>query len=408
MTAHELRDTWAVSGDELELFKETIADITNSTYVVDAHTARMTLLHFAGVSPNDPDKLMFTVHSKRQVEEKRLLGTTLKTGTLTSSGVTPEFIDELKSKSKLMMRLDNAGAQREDFYFTSARLARDLAARAQLAGDAVYDPTNERDIYIMSRYIATPSNVQVVIRRNSSENNAVQKIFAMPTMTYQHFDQRIILEMLDAITKELGVPKCQKWYIDHFITQLWVTFPDKADDVSKTYGLPDTLVPGVLMETSNTGDCSLRVIAFWERKRGVHARLGIYEREHRGRADSATVVADMSHKLMPNYTELPYRLCELLTIDIKDPTAAIEAVFHMANISKELGRKRSQNLLDAMTDLVSTRTSMTGYELAMMFMDLPSYDMDETVLVKAEQIAGKVPFLNFEKIAKSTTAVTSA
>lgn len=53
----------------------------------------------------------------------------------------------------------------------------------------------------------------------------------------------------------------------------------------------------------------------------------------------------------------------------------------MANIPKELGRKRSQNLLDVMTDLVSTRTSMTGYELAMMFMDLPSYDMDETVLV---------------------------
>ncbi len=32
MTAHELRDAWAVSGDELEQFKETIADITNSTY----------------------------------------------------------------------------------------------------------------------------------------------------------------------------------------------------------------------------------------------------------------------------------------------------------------------------------------------------------------------------------------
>lgn len=409
MNTHELRDAWEVTGKDIQGFIDSLDNLTGSTYVVDAHTEGLTLFHYIASDPNDPNKMMFSVHSKQQHEMKQSLGTSLDLRSLDGSGATKEFIDELQLNNKLMLRLGNAGAQREDIYFASAHLSRDLAMRASLAGDAVYDPTEERDAYIMSRYVKAPADVKIVIRRNSSGNNAIHKVFAMPTSTYKHFDQHILLDMLHELEADLGKAHCQFWIINHFLTQIWLTFPEKAADICKVYGLPETLTPGVLLETSDTGDCSVRAVAFWERTACSHARIGIYEREHRGKITEEDILAGMHGNLMPHYTKLPNRLCELLTIDLDDPVAAIEAVFQMAHIKKLLGKKRSENLMDVMTGLVSGRTSMTGYELAMMFMDLPTqYSMDPAVIVAAEEIAGKVPFLDFEKIAQATTAVTLA
>lgn len=409
MKTHELRDEWKVEGTDLKDFTDVLDDLTDSTYVVDARTEALSLLHFISTSPADPEKLMFSVHSKKQRELKQALGTSLDLRTLNKSGVSEEFVKELQLQSKLMLRLGNAGAQREDIYFASSHLSRDLAMRASLGGEAVYDPTEERDAYIMSRYAKAPMDAKIVIRRNSSENNAVHKVFAMPTAGYKHFDQHILLDMLHELETELGEAHCQVWTIDHFLTQIWLTFPDKAEDMCKVYGLPETLTPGVLLETSDTGDCSVRAVAFWERSPISHARIGLYEREHRGKITNEDILNGMHKELMPRYTELPNRLCELLTIDLNDPVAAVESVVHMAHIKKLLGKKRTENLVDVMTTLVSGRTSMTGYELAMLFIDMPrQFVMDENIIPIAEEIAGKVPFLDFEKIAKATTAVTLA
>jgi len=409
MKTHELRDDWKIEGTNIQDFMDALDDLTGSTYVVDARTEALTLLHFIATSPANPNRMMFSVHSKEQHELKQALGTGLDLKSMDGSGVTDGFVDELQLRSKLMLRLGNAGAQREDIYFTSSHLSRDLAMRASIAGDAVYDPTAERDAYIVSRYAKTPADIKIIIRRNSSENNAIHKIFAMPTNTYKHIDQHILLDMLCELETELGKAKCQAWTVNHFLTQIWLTFPEKAEDMCKVYGLPETLTPGVLLETSDTGDCSVRAVAFWERTARSHARIGLYEREHRGKITVEDILSGMRKELMPRYTELPNRLCDLLTIDLDDPVAAIEAVFQMAHIKKLLGKKRSENLMDVMTGLVSGRASMTGYELAMMFMDLPTqYVMDPSVTVAAEEIAGKVPFLDFEKIAKATTSVMLA
>ena len=79
----------------------------------------------------------------------------------------------------------------------------------------------------------------------------------------------------------------------------------------------------------------------------------------------------------------------------------------MVGMKQAFGKKRTENLLDIMTGLVASSASMTAYEMAMMFLDLPTrFEMDSLVREAAENIAGRVPFLDFEKIAKSSTAVT--
>lgn len=403
MKTHELMDDWKVSGTDLAEFKDRIEDISNSTYVTNISTDKLTMLHYLNTQGT---KLLFSVLMKHQIEANKQIGTRLDIQMLYDNGISQDFIDELED-TKLMLRLDGEGAQREDIYFTSSHLSRDLAARAQLAGDAVYDPTIERDTYIMSRYSKQCNKAMAVVRRNSSDNNAVHKVFALPTATYRQIDQRILIDIIDQLEADLGKCECRNWSIDHFMTRIFLSFPEKAEDISAVYGLPDVLVPGFLLETSDTGDCSVRVISCWERKRGCFARFGAVEREHRGRVCENDILATMKEKLMKKYTQLPQRLCELMTIDLHDPVAAVEHVFNDVAMAHALGKKRSDNLKDIMTGLVSSATSMTAYEIAMMFLDFPSrFEIDSIVREAAEEVAGKVPFLNFEKIAKTATTST--
>lgn len=409
MKAIELMDSWSASGTDYNEFSKTLTDLAQSTYIANLNTAEVTLMHYKGRSPDEPEKMVFTIHSAAQMAEKKARTSRMNIDGLKAHGVTDAFIGEFEDKAKLMMRMAGSGMQRQDFYFTSSHLSRDLAARASLAGDAVYEPTDFRDNYIMYRYATYPVDAAAVIRKNTKETSVVHKVFALPSSTYCPIDQRAILSMVKSLVDELGKFECRKWYIDHFITQLWLTFPEKAEDISKTYDLPDVFIPGVLLETSDTGDCSLRAIAFWEHKRTGHARIGMFEREHRGNIEVNEVVDRMRDRLMVRYMELPHRLCELLAIDISDPTAAVEKIFKMLHATKLLGKKRALNLQERIIEEISATTSMTGYEMAMLFMDLPlRYEGDDSSRIAIEEMAGRVPFLDFTQIAKSTTAVTLA
>lgn len=403
MKAAQLIDTWFETGHDYNEFVDLVQDITQSTYSFGTLTDDITLLHCLGVNPAKPDNLTFSLSGKKQIVENRYANINLDIATSKVQGVTDEFIDEIVYRSKLMLRLYSEGGG-QTFCFASSHLNRDLAARARLGGDAVYTPTALRNRYIMENFVNLPVSASAVIRCNVDEGNRVHKVFALPTSNYTYIPQTMLLDMADALVRELGEFECDHWYIDHFITRVWLTFPEKAKDVCEVYKLPETLVPGVLLETSDTGDCSIRAIAYWKRKGA--ARIGTYEHEHRGTVEPTKVIDNMQMKLMPRYTELPKRLCELLTIDLPDPAASIERTFSMLNANKILGKKRAENFVKAMTDEVSSLGTMTAYEMAMMFIDLPArYAAEKSLVDSLEEMVGRVPFLDFTKIAKASSSV---
>lgn len=403
MKAAQLIDTWFKTGHDYNEFVDLVQNITKSTYSFGTLTDDITLLHCLGANPNKPDTLTFSMSGKKQIAENRFANINLDIAETKSQGLTDEFVDEIVSRSKLMLRLySDSGGQ--TFCFASSHLSRDLAARARLGGDAVYTPTALRNRYIMENFVSLPVNTSAVIRCNIDEGNHVHKVFALPTSNYTYIPQTMILDMADALAGELGKFECDHWYIDHFITRVWLTFPEKAKDICDVHKLPETLTPGVLLETSDTGDCSIRAIAYWKRKGA--ARIGTYEHEHRGTVEPTKILDGMQAKLMPRYTELPKRLCELLTIDLPDPAASIERIFSMLNANKILGKKRAANFVEAMTGEVSSLGTMTAYEMAMMFIDLPARYVEEKALVDSlEEMVGRVPFLDFHKIAKASSSV---
>lgn len=397
----DLLDSWSASGTDLNEFKEIIQNVANSTYTVQVDTNQLTMMHFLGWNAKVEDRMNLSVHSEAQYLEGKIQKVALNIAKLKSNA---QFIEEVTTVAPLMMNLNHAGYQKGDFYFTSGHLSRDLGARANLAGDAIYDATDDRDSYIMSRYVKKPETATAVIRYD--DTNSIHKVFALASGNYCHIDQTILLDMIGRLEADLGKAECQAWKIDHFLTQIWLTFPENADDICETYGLPDKFIPGVLLETSDSGDCSLRAVAYWQHSSSIRsrARIGLYERMHRGRFSSIDVLNTMPTKLMGKYMELPNRLAELLTIDIAEPDEVIAKILKMLNADKLIGKKRTKNLCDCLCSEVGSRTTMTAYELAVMFMDLPSrISIDATCTESIENMAGRAPFVNFAKLAKSTT-----
>ena len=307
-----------------------------------------------------------------------------------------QWLQEIVENSKLIIRFNKS------VFFTSAYLSRDLAARAQLSGDGMYDPTDERDKFIMSRYIKAPSTVNLLVRKCDEH---FSKIFAMPSRNYCHIRQTILFNMIAELKNQLGEFECDGWYIDHNITKIRLSFPQKAKDISDVYNLPDALIPGVVLETSDTGDCSLRVAAVWKKPHGGYSTFGVFEREHRGKFDESVAIEAMNDKLIPMYTKLPERLCELLEIDITEPGAAIEAALKMCGAEKSLGKKRYSSLMDALTAEIPKGAKMTGYDLVMLFMDLPCRTEEARCKEFFQNAAGRLPYLDFDKIASASSKI---
>lgn len=406
MKAIQLLDTWKITGTDYKEFAAIVEDITQNTIIRQLKTDSLGLY---SVIPErcTPKKIALHAYTaQRALEHLEPARSALNLETCEKKMMPEEFLKEILQSSRLLLTVG-----KNTTYFTSHYLCRDLAARADLGGDAIYTPTEERDAYIMSRYAQKPMDVHMVIRKGFSENNIpLYKVFALPSYTYQYIRQTFLLDIHKNLQELFGASECEFWAIDHNLTKIWLSFPEKADDISKVYKLPDTLIPGVLMETSDTGDCALRVVAAWKKKSSNSRPLiGIFEREHRGKFSESEALKKVDDELAAVYAKLPERLCELLTIDLPEPDAAIEKAFSMLGTVKAIGKKRTKILLESLIGELPPDAKMTGYDLSMLFMDLPTrFIGDERSKEFFEKAAGRLPFLDFEKIAAATTSVTLA
>lgn len=397
MNNNDLLDSWCREGNDFSEFAKVLTDLDRHTGVMLYNTRDIGLYSLVPEACTEDFYALSYVDSETKPSPYHLKQTSTLIQTM-SEKLRKELLDD----SRLIMRLDKHA------YLTSHYLCRDFAARADIGGDAIYSPSKERDAYVMSRYAQVERDVFIVYRfANVEPERTLKKVFSMPSSSYSYIRQTFLLDIFAELEKAFGYGVCEFWSIDHNITRIWLSFPEKAEDISKVYGLPDTLIPGVLMETSDTGDCALRVVAAWKKKSsGSRSTIGVFEREHRGTFSESQAMERVKNELATTYTKLPERLCELLTIDIPEPDAAIEETFRLLGVEKGVGKKQARIILEGLINRIPAGEKMTGYDLAMLFIDIPSLVVkNDRIKEFFEKAAGKVPFLDFDKIMSATSKV---
>lgn len=393
MKNNELLDSWSRSGCDISEFCRTIEMLDDSTRAIDVITDSLELLS-VNADATAKDYTALRIYNYDQAMNKKLASHTgLKTESAISAGYSEELIEELQLRSKLAIRYGKT------FYLTSKGLIRDLAARAELGGMAIYDPTEQRDAYIVSRYAKNPARAIGIVRYG--ENPKVGKLFAMASKGYCYVPQKFIIDLLNNFKKSMGETECKAWTVDHSLTLIEVFFTERAEDLAATYKLPDMPIPGIRIETSDTGDCSIIASSIWKTKRSTISGES-YSRKHSGRFSPSEVLDGITNTVFSTYTKLPERLCELAVMPLSNPGAVIRHVMKSLKADKVMGKKRAASLTDALILELDISADYTAYDIAMIFLDLPDrvgfIDKDEEKFLKRdlEKMCYKAPFLKYD------------
>lgn len=397
-----LEDDWFESGSDLDEFKALISEVDRRTFVFPVNMNSIDLLTPIEINEN-------TVRFATPLLNKSAGGYDVlcfNTEKAIKTGTPPRLIEEMKRKTKLMLKYNEA------FYFASVGLTRDLGARAGLAGDGLYESTLERNTYFASRYKRTGCDATAVIR----QDNYTSKVFGLASPQYAHVKQKILYEFLQQIEPELGPAECVRWRVDHNLTWLLVRFPEKAADIAATYGFSgiELPTPGLLLETSDTGCCSLTVSSVWYMPRGKDfVKAESHSRKHYGQVSPADFKSDVSSKVWATYTLLPERLCDLALISVSTPRDLIEKIFEhkigRQTLYDIVGKRDAKGIIEAVCVEFNPTTSYTAYDIVMSLMLLPEriFDPGKNRQDELRKAVYRIPFLPIEKMMAKKTVVLS-
>lgn len=245
----------------------------------------------------------------------------------------------------------------------------------------------------------SPEIVTVVIRKQ----NDVKKLMAVNSNSYRYVPQTILCDIANHFVAAnyvgLGEAVCKEWEVNHEASSLQLLFPEKAEHLQQTYGLPDKIIPGIELITSDVGECSITCKGFFMIK-GSRIIQREYKKEHKGDVDPDNIITNIDNKIFSEYTKLPSRLCELLTIDVADVPFALDTAFNELKIRK-FGEKTDTKLKNALLTELPSGRNYTAYDLAMSILslqgrvaDVPAYAAREL-----EEKCIKAPFLHWEQFA---------
>lgn len=315
---------------------------------------------------------------------------------IVAKGMNEQFLKEI-SDSKTIFVMDG-----KTTLFVGEGLFNTFGQRLDLTGRRMNKPSfvrNELVQEVLDEQLDKPDVVTAILRTQ----NGVKKVFAVHSNSYPYVPQTILPDIAErfiaANYSGLGEAVCDGWEVNHHYSTIKVVFPQKAKAIQATYGLPDEVVPGLILTTSDLGENSVTVKGIFS-IRGSSVVQKVIKKQHKGVVNPDDVIDKVDREVFSEYTKLPARLCELMTIDVADVQYSLDEAFRGLGIRK-FGDKTSDKITEALTMELPAGGSYTAYDLAMSILSLQGRLSDVPVytLRELEGKCAKAPFLKWEKFA---------
>lgn len=397
MNENFLLDSWEESkyDDSIEGFRKMIERMDEGTKYIKTQLNRVDVLHVMNNQDEEnPGSLRFFRFGPPTEEgcaNVHVGGFTQKS--LLEKGA-EELVTEAKRSNNTIFRLMGKT------YFTDYYAFRTLAQILE-RGKEFLEPRFSRD-YAMS--IDMHGNtygtkeVTFVVRKAGD----LSKVYAVHSGQYVPVKQAALLEICDKLSEYFGKVKMNWWQINHQFSTAILTFPEKAEEITDFYKLPDKFVPGVRICISDTGRSSLTIEGNWQVAQNSYNRTKKVSKKHAGKNDEKTLVQDLlieaEQQIFSEFAALPKQLSILLNINVSDPAAAIEEIVKKIGMGheKQLGIKITKKIKEQLIASLNPNLYYTAYDITMMFLSLPSciYGLKESALEKLERLVSKVPWLD--------------
>jgi hypothetical protein len=204
----------------------------------------------------------------------------------------------------------------------------------------------------------------------------------------------------------LGEPEVNYWFVNHDICETCITFPEIASETAKAYDkLPDQVLPGILLRSSDTGkSCvDVKAVAFIGNSRH-YIILETKKRKHTGEVDVDQFVEDANEVILENVRTLPELLQNMTENVIYEAGSgkanfakvrlAISKTIKYCGLTKIIGKKREKELKTALVAELNPDRDYTEYDIAAMIMKIGDRISEVTQFMRDQlgEACAKAPF----------------
>lgn len=422
MVKVKLTDSWVASGTEIADLRQVMNEISDCTKGIDVAvddiqfvtTTKHPDLENALACIFTGDKNLLSEIAPQKRARPKCRGRILRKEELDSEDFM-SLLDETLNQTGLFLR----DAAHGKWYFVSMNVLSKLSFYG-CGGSFMTKPARE----LNTKSTVDRNNFAMAALMNSGVDklkfivrscNGFSKVFALTSRKYAVIPQDVLLDIYDQIEKEnlLGKTQCKSWKVDHFFTQIAITFPEKGEELRKLYNIPDRrLVPGLVLETSDTGECSVIIRTGWFIGSSYILESEV-SRKHIGKVDTKKIIESVNN-VFDRYTRLPERLCELMLINITPTNAdvstpagqianrkaiddAVDMIFRDLSISTAITKKSDEELRPLVKAQFSDSVSYSAYDVVVQLFSLgeklPGLSQMQKKML--EKMIGKMPYLKF-------------
>ena len=411
----KLNDNWEVSGIDFDEFVEIINELGKMTKCRKVSTAEMELLLSGYESRNFANTIRLTPELIKVLDEHLV---DMITGSFDpdemelpvleqkiESEYDHDLYRETFRESGFMMK------EKEKCFYISRNALPSLFSRLKLGGEKMYNTNIVRNLLVGKMLYEQgiqaedravfknpeDTNASIVYRELKDGEKTLRKIFFVPTNKYCPIPLMVLPEIAEKICDDdiLGDPDIQYWRVNHDIAEIVITFPAIAEETASAYTkLPDEVLPGVLIRTSDTGkSCvDVKAVAFVGRSHH-YITLETSKRKHTGEVTSDEIVNEANEVVLRNVRVLPELLANLtenviyepgVTKDVSVVRKAISKTILYCGLTKVLGKKREKDLKTGLFAEINEERVYTQYDIAAMIMkisdriaEIPQYMRDQ-------------------------------
>lgn len=404
-----LLDDWSSSGTTMEEFKELVKRVAESTKFIKCNSKELTVLSFDYLDEEKGHYVFnafnpLTVPSETKKAPNSKLS--LQLDVLLEHGDFEDLIDEVVNKVGVVFY---NGVR---CFFVSKKVITQRLQPFGLNGDFLGEKSYERDLLIAKQFGKKALFRTLVVR----EYDGRKKVFSMLSERYKQVSQDILIEIFETLTKNglMGKVECSYWELDHFSSYVKIEFPEKAEEFQTTYGLPKPIIPGILLETSDTGDCALRVIGTWRTSKSVSHHSEVSKR-HSGGQSVESLLEEVNNEIFAEYTKMPEALCELMAQNITDPAwdltshkdqaknkkmieRVLKNAFKKLGIVGAIGKHSEVALYQQLCYEFDPAIAYTAYDIATSIMTMPERveGLHKLFKDKLAKAVGKAPYIKYE------------
>lgn len=415
-----LMDDYSVRGNSFEELKKIIEEFEQVTQTKKVFLPNITVYSIDKTGESNielvslkPNEIYVNIPTTSGKSLRSFKNVSLNKRSILNKGNFVTVLGEMEKTHQPIM------GHEDSLFFTSANIWKTLSARISFKGDFFVENSFERDLGLAKCFENSTKAITLTIR----EINGVKKIFSFLSEKYTYIPQTILLDVIHQITdfECLGRLECVGWNIDHYITEVYIAFPDRAKEFQDLYCMPNDFVPGLYLATGGTGDCSLKARGFWKKRNSVIIQSEVIQK-HVGEINLTELLKDIETQVFDEFIKLPEALCKLIGIDISDNewdslspeeyekrnlnrlSYVIQKTFKELGFVSAITKNREKQLREQVMLEFNMSEHYTAFDIAMKIMDLPERieGLGKVYEEPFSKACCKAAYVDYEKLIKKS------